>query len=147
MNSEVIVKIGREETPIRDLTLAKEIKEAHELDREAKKIAARAKELKEKILEKARAHIPKGTDTITFIKDGTECKVGFPKTAFIARGDVDKLKDYLKDTFPMLVQHTDAYKPTKKLLDFAKGKPEVRRLISTKPGTPRVGFKIVKDRE
>ena len=146
MNSEVIIKIGREETPIRDLPLAKDIKEAHDLDTQAKDIAARAKKLKENILEKARKHIPKDTDTITFIKDGTECKVGFPKTAFIASGDVEALREYLKDTFPVLVQHTDAYKPTKKLLDFAEGKPEVQKLISTKPGTPRVGFKIIKDK-
>lgn len=146
MNSEVIIKIGREETPIRDLSLAKEIKEAHELDTQAKEIAARSKKLKEKILEKARKHIPSDTDTITFIKDGTECKVGFPKTAFIAGDDVEALRDYLKDTFAVLVQHTDSYKPTRKLLDFAEGKPEVQKLISTKPATPRVGFKIIKDK-
>jgi len=47
----------------------------------------------------------------------------------------------------VLVQHTDTYKPTKKLLEFAEGKAEVLRLISTKDASPRVGFKIVKDKD
>ena len=73
MNSEVTIKLGRSEEPIRDLTLAKQVKEAHELDVESRKLSAKLGELKKQILEKARKHILKDADTITFIKDGTEC--------------------------------------------------------------------------
>ncbi len=147
MDSEVIVKLGRDERPIRDLSLAKDVKEAHKLDIQSKKIAAAQKQLKSRILEKARKHIPAGVDTVTFIKDGTECKVGFPKTAFIAPVDVKAMREQLGDTFELFVEHVNNYKPTKKLLKFAEGKDELLRLISTKPGSPRVGFRIIKDRK
>ena len=146
MNSEVTIKMGRSEEPIRDLTLAKQIKEAHGLDVERKKVEKKAKELKEQILEKARKHIQKGVDTITFVKDGTECKVVFGKSLFIAPVDVQDLKEHLKSTFDVLISHTDAYKPTKKFLEYAKGKPEVLRLISSKAASPKVGFSAVKDK-
>lgn len=147
MNSEVTVKLGRSEEPIRDLSLAKQIKEAHELDTESKKLSAKLAELKKKILEKARAHISDGADTITFIKDGSECKVVFGKTKFIDPGDVAALREELKSTFDVLIEHTDAYKPTKKFLEYAEGKPEVEKLISEKDRSPRVVFSVLKDKE
>ena len=146
MNSEVTIKLGRETKPLRDLTLAKQIKEAHDLDVESRKLAARTRELKKQILEKARTHIPEGTDTITFIKEGTECKVVFGKTKFIDPKDVAGLREYLKDTFEVLIDHTDAYKPTKKFLEFAEDKPEVLSLISQKDSSPKVAFSVVKDK-
>lgn len=147
MNSEVTVKLGRSESPIRDLTLAKQIKEAHELDTEAKKISARISALKKQILEKARTHIPDDAETITFIKDETECKVVFGKTKFIDPKDLDSLRDELKSTFDVLIEHKDSYKPTKKFLEYAEGKPEVEKLISEKDSSPRVVFSVLKDKE
>ncbi len=147
MNSEVTVKLGRSEEPIRDLTLAKQIKKAHELDVDSKKISAELNKLKKEILDKARTHIPEDAETITFIKDGTECKVVFGKSLFIAPGDVEALREELKSTFDVLISHTDAYKPTKKFLDYAENKPDVQSLISSKPASPRVVFSVVKDKE
>ena len=147
MNSEVTVKHGTEEEPLRDLALAKQIKEAHEVDIEIGKLSAKAKELKKAILDKARKHIRKDSGTITFIKEGTQCKVVFGKSLYIAPSDVQDLKDHLKSTFEVLISHTDSYKPTKKFIEYAEGKPDVLRLISSKPGTPKVSFSIVKDKE
>ena len=147
MNSEVIIKTGREQAPLRDLTLAKQIKEAHELDVEARKISARQSELKKQILEKARAHIPEGVDTLTFVKDGTECKVVFGKTKFIDPEDIAALREHLKSTFDVLIEHTDSYKPTKKFLEYAEDKPEVQKLVSEKDRSPRVVFSVVKDKD
>ena len=147
MNSEVTVKHGTEAESLKDLALAKQIKEAHALDIEIGKLSAKSKELKKAILEKARKHIRKDAGTITFIKEGTQCKVGFGKSLYIALSDVDDLKDHLKSTFDVLISHTDSYKPTKKFIEYAEGKPEVQRLISSKPATPKVTFSIVKDDE
>lgn len=147
MNSEVTVKHGTEEESLRDLTLAKQIKEAHELDIEMGKLSAKAKELKKAILDKAQKHIRKGAGTITFIKEGTQCRVVFGKSLYISLADVQGLKEHLKSTFEVLISHTDSYKPTKKFLEYAEGKPEVQRLISSKPATPKVSFSIVKDKE
>ena len=127
-------------------TLAKQIKQAHELDIEKKKLEKKAKELKEQILEKASKNIREDVDTITFVKDGTECKVIFGKSLFIAPVDVKGLKEHLKSTFDVLISHTDSYKPTKKFLEYAKGKPEVVRLISSKAASPKVVFSVVKDK-
>ena len=145
MNSEVIIKIGRDTETLRDLSLAKQIKEAHEIDVETRKLSAKMKEFKKQILEKARKHIPKDAATITFIKDGTNCRVVFGKSLFIAPVDVAPLREYLKDTFEVLIDHTDNYKPTKKFLAFAEDKPDVQRLISEKPSSPKVDFSVVKD--
>lgn len=147
MNSEVIIKIGRNESALRDLTLAKYIKEAHELDVEARKLSARISEIKKQILGKARAHIPEGADTITFLKDGTECKVVFGKTKFIDSKDIADLREHLKSTFDVLIEHSDTYKPTKKFLEYAEDKPEVQKLISEKDRSPRVVFSVVKDKD
>lgn len=147
MNSEVIVKLGRDEEPIRDLALAKVIKEAHELDATAREISARLGELKKRILETARSRISDDAETITFRKDGTECKVVFGKTKFIDPKDVDALREELKSTFEVLIEHTDAYKPTKKFLEYAAGKPEVEKLVSEKGRSPRVVFSVVKNKD
>ena len=145
MNSEVTVKHGTEEESLRDLALAKQIKEAHELGIEIEKLSAKSKELKKAILEKARKHIRKDAGTITFVKDGTQCRVKFGKSLYIDTQDVNDLRDHLKSTFDVLISHTDSYKPTKKFLEYAEDKPDVLRLISSKPATPQVTFSIVKD--
>ena len=147
MNSEVIVKHGTDEESLKDLPLAKQIKEAHNLDVEIKKLSAQAKELKKAVLEKARKHIRKGAGTITFIKDGTQCRVVFGKSLYIALEDIPALREELKSTFDVLISHTDSYKPTKKFLEYAEGKEDVLRLISSKPATPKVDFSVVKDKE
>ena len=147
MNSEVTVKHGTEEESLKDLALAKQIKEAHELDIKIRKLSAKAKELKTAILDKARKHIQKGSGTITFIKEGTQCRVVFGKSLYIALPDVDDLKDHLKSTFDVLISHTDSYKPTKKFIEYAEDKPDVLRLISSKPATPKVDFSVVKDKD
>ena len=70
----------------------------------------------------------------------------FGKTKFIDPKDIVALREYLKDTFDVLIEHTDAYKPTKKFLEFAEDKPDVKLLISEKDRSPRVAFSIVKDK-
>ena len=145
MNSEITIKLGRETETVRDASLAKEIREACKLDTEAKAVAVKLGELKKSILESARKRIPKDTDTITFLNEGTECKVIFGKTKFIDPKDVPALKKELRSTFEVLIEHSSTWKPTKKFLEFAEDKKEIQLLISEKNRSPRVSFSIVKD--
>ena len=71
----------------------------------------------------------------------------FGKTKFVDPKDIPALKEYLKSTFEVLIEHSSTWKPTKKFLELAEGKPELELLLSKKDRSPRVVFSFTKDKD
>lgn len=138
----VTLKKGRETTSIQVPRLADTIRSARTLSLEIKSLEPALKEYKEQIAGVARDYID-AAGTLTFIVDGTPCKVAFGYECVIPEEHVAEVRRLLGERFDDLVRTKITYNGTSKLIDMAadgdRGKAIAGCLV-IKEKTPRVSF-------
>lgn len=135
----VTIKIGKQETLIKDANLSGAIKDFCVYKEQESDYKARCEELKEIIADKARTHLGDNeASTITFLIDDSGAKVSFSWDLKVI--DEEGLKNLLGDSFSILVKEKKELKPQIQLKEMALNNKKIDKCLSITEKKPSVSI-------